>query len=120
MIARVMEKTGATVWAWGLIYKAAEQLVLLYGSGRCVVTGDILKVLKGFHHRAVRRITGMTETRGAGRDWEYPPVAAAMKAVRLHPIEEYIGRWQENIAEKVACRPIYEICVDAKRIPGTS
>ena len=42
-------------------------MVLLYGSEIWVVTGVMLKVLEGFHHRATRRITGMMATRGAGR-----------------------------------------------------
>ena len=50
------------------------QLVLFYGINIWVVTGEMLKVLEGFHHRAVQRITGMTEKRGAGGEWEYPLV----------------------------------------------
>ena len=30
MLARVLERTGATVWAWGDMYKAVEQSGLLY------------------------------------------------------------------------------------------
>ena len=39
IIARVMEMTGATVHAWGMMYKAVTQSVLLYGSESRVVTG---------------------------------------------------------------------------------
>ena len=53
----------------GMIYKAVDQAVLLYVSESWVVTGAMLKLLEGFHHRAARRITGMTETRGAGGEW---------------------------------------------------
>ena len=45
--------------------------MIMYGSEIWVVTRDILKVLEGFHHRAKRWITGMTVTRGEGREWEY-------------------------------------------------
>ena len=48
------------------MYKAVEQLVLLYGSNSWVATRDILKVLTASHHRAARRITGMAVKRGAG------------------------------------------------------
>ena len=72
MIARVMAKTGATVRKWGMMYKAATQSVLLYGSESWVVTGDILKVLEGFLHRAARRITEMTAAHGEGGHWFYP------------------------------------------------
>ena len=44
MIARVMEKTGATVREQGMMYKAVDQYVLLYGSESWMVTGEMLKV----------------------------------------------------------------------------
>ena len=49
--------------------------------------GKMLKVMKGFHHRATRQITGMTATHGAGGEWEYPPVAVAMETAGVYPIE---------------------------------
>ena len=39
MIARLLEKMGATVRARAEIYKAVDQLVLLYGSESWVVNG---------------------------------------------------------------------------------
>ena len=69
-----------------MMYKAVAQSVLLYGSDSRLMTGAKLKVLEGFHHRAARRITGMTAKHVAEREWEYPPVAAALEATGLHPI----------------------------------
>ena len=69
MLSRVMERTGATMRSWGAIYKAVAQLVILYGSKIWVVTGNILKVLEEFHHRASRWITGLTAKRGSGGEW---------------------------------------------------
>ena len=66
MVARVLESMGATVRARGAIYKAVAQSVLLYDREMWVVTGEMLKVLTGFHHQAARRITGITAKRGAG------------------------------------------------------
>ena len=40
--------------------------------------------------------------------------------MELHPITEYIMMQQATIEEKVACHPIYEICVEAERMPVTS
>ena len=54
MIARVLENTGATVRDRGMMYKAVEQSLILYVSERWVVTGEMLKVLEGFYHRAAR------------------------------------------------------------------
>ena len=45
MIARVYDKTGATVRAHGVMYKVVDKLVLLYGSESLVVTRVMLKFL---------------------------------------------------------------------------
>ena len=58
------------VRAQGDMDKAVVQLVLLYGSESWVVTGDMLKVLEGFHHGVAQRITRMTAERRAGRECE--------------------------------------------------
>ena len=63
-----------------------------------MVTGDIIKVLEGFHYMAERRIMGMTEKRVAGGEWGYPPLVEAMEAVRLHPIGVYIRIRQATIS----------------------
>ena len=118
MVVRVLERTGATVQAWGAMYKAVAQSVILYGRNIWVVTGEMLKVLEGFHYQAARRITGMTEKRGAGREWEYPLVVEAMETAGIHPIGVYISRRQATIAERVACRPIYELCMEVERMTG--
>ena len=47
------------------------------------------------------------------------PVVAATKAVGLHPIQEYIWRRQATITVEVICSPIYELCIEAERRPGT-
>ena len=60
MISKVLTKKGATVWSLGMLYKVMAQMVLLCGSEIWVVTGDMLKLLEGFHNWAARRITGMT------------------------------------------------------------
>ena len=69
----VIDKIGETVRSRGMMYKSVTQLVILYGSDIWVVTGGMLKVLEGFHHRAARQIKGMMAIRGASGEREYPP-----------------------------------------------
>ena len=69
MIVRVLTKTGATVQERGTMYKVVAQSVLLYGSERDVVTGEMLKLLEGIHHRVAMQITGMAVTCEAGEEW---------------------------------------------------
>ena len=94
--------------------------MLLYDIKSWVVTGEMLKILPGFHHRVAQQITGMTEKREAGGEWEYPLVVEAMEAVGLNPIGVYIKRRCATIAERVACLPINELCTEAERMSGTS
>ena len=49
---KIIEMAGATVRVRGTMYKAVAQLVLLYGRESWVVTGEMIKVLTAFHHRA--------------------------------------------------------------------
>ena len=71
--------------------------MLLYGNKSWVVTGEMLKVLDGFHHWAARRITGMILKRGAGGEWGYPSAVKSMEAAGIHPIGVYIRRRQATI-----------------------
>ena len=72
MVARMMERMGSTVRAWGTMYKSVARLVLLNSIKSWVATGEMLKVLEGFHHRSARWIMGMTEKRREGRVWDHP------------------------------------------------
>ena len=45
---------------------------------------------------------------------------AAIDVAGIHTIVEYIRMRQATINEKVACRPIYELCVEADWMPGAS
>ena len=69
VIYKVLAKTGATVRSCGMLYKALAWNLLLCVSGSWVVTGAMLKVLEGFHHRSDRWIAGMTSQRVEGVEW---------------------------------------------------
>ena len=97
----------------GEMYKAVANLVLIYGSERCVVTGYMLKVLTVFHHRAAQRITGMTAKCGTGGEWDYPVVEEAMESAGIHPNELYSKGRKTTISEMVACQTIYSLYTEA-------
>ena len=97
MIVRVLTNMGAMLQDCWMMCKVVDQSVLLYVSKSWVVTGVTLNVLEGFHHRVARHITGMMETHGAGGEWEYPLVVAAMEAKLIHPIIENIRKRQVTI-----------------------
>ena len=50
----------------------------------------------------------------------HPLVVAALEAAGSYHMHEYIWRSQKIIVAQVACCPIYELCTEADRRPGTS
>ena len=102
MIIWGLEKMGATVQARGMMYKAVAQSVRLYGSEIWLVTGSMLKFLERVHHRAARQITGMMAKFVADVGLEFTPVVVVLESAVLHPIHDYIRRWQATIASQVA------------------
>ena len=103
------------------MYETAAQPVILYGGESRAVTGEMCsRSRRRSTDRAAQRITGMTAKRGAGGGWEYPSVEEAMEDTGIHPVGVYIKRRQTNISERVACRPVYALCTEAERMPGTS
>ena len=40
-----------------------------------------------------------------------------MESTVIHPVGEYTRILQANIAEKLSRQPIYEICIEAERMP---
>ena len=119
MIARVLEKTGASKRARGMFYKTVAMTVLLYGCESWVITDSMRKVLEGFHHRIARRISGKVAQR-VGEEWHYPPIEEALEEAGLWPMREYIRRRQATIADFIATRPIFELCNNAEVLGGAS
>ena len=61
MVLRVLDKTGTSVRAREMIYKAVVWTVLLYGIKIWVMKVSMMKVLELFHHCTVRRLTGKND-----------------------------------------------------------
>ena len=85
-----------------------------------MVTGAILKVIEGFHHRVARWIAVKTAWSNVDREWECPPVEYALEISGLWPIKDYIQRRQATITAHISCRTIYELCTGLERMTGSS
>ena len=120
MVSKVLDKEGASMRCRGLFYKAVVQSVLLYGCETWVVTDSMVKVLEGFHHRVARRITGRMARRLPSGEWHYPSFKKALRKAGLWSMREYIRRRQARVAEYIATRPIYDLCMDAPVLPGSN
>ena len=62
-MAKLLMRTGATVWVQKMLYKVVVRTVLIYGINIWVVTVAMLKFLEGYHHRVSRWIVGKTDCR---------------------------------------------------------
>ena len=73
MALGVMVKAGATVRSRAMFYKLLVHAVILYGRNNWVITDLMMKVLEGFHHRAVWRIVGNKNRSVGSEGYECPP-----------------------------------------------
>ena len=120
MVCRVLVREGANPRVSGMFYKAVVQSTLLYGSETWNISSAMLKPLQGFHHRVARRISGLMPWYLPREDrWEYPPTSEALAIAGLFPIEVYISRRQNTVADYVACRPIFDLCLNSERLTGS-
>ena len=67
------------------------QAVFLFVSKTWVLTPWLEKSLKGFHHRAVRRMAFIGPKRQRYGTWVYTPIREALVMVRLEEIGVYIA-----------------------------
>ena len=120
MIAPVLAREGAKPRVSGMFYKAVVQSVLLFGSETWNLNSTMLKTLQGFHHRIARRLSRRMPRFLPEEDkWEYPPIEEALSIAGLYPIEIYISRRQNTVADYIACRPILDLCIKAERLSGS-
>ena len=77
----------------------------------------MLNTMRGFHHRASRRLASKR-----GRYWNGTylscPVDEAMRDCKLFPILVYIARRRQTILTYVEIREIYKLCRRATMSPG--
>jgi len=84
------------------------------------MTDAMWNALKGFHHRAARRMADMMAHRGPGSGWIYPPLEEALKKAGLYTMEHYVNKRQQHIVDYISTRPIWVHCMAASRKSGTS
>ena len=104
----------------GMFYKAVVQVILLYGSETWCLSPALLARLEGFHIKAAYR---MAREHRPGKDahgvWIYPASKDVLEECGLFPMEEYIVRRRNSIAEYVATRPLLDTCREGNLLRGT-
>jgi len=118
-LSKLLTREGANPKIFGKFYKGVVHVILLYGCESWTLTEAMWTVLKGFHHRAARRMTNMMAYKGPGDKWVYPPLEEALKKAGLYTMEHYVNKRQHRIVDYISTRPIWAHCMDASRKPGT-
>ena len=118
-ISTLIAREGADSAIGGRIYVAAVLAVLLYGSETWVWTSSMLNSIRGFHHRACRRLADKKPIRRQNGTYLICSADEAMKICKLSPIQVYIARRRQTVLAYVVKRPIYKRCREAVRSAGT-
>ena len=58
--------------------------------------------------------------RNLDRYWMYPSIEDVLKEVGLKPITHYVEVMRQTIACFIVHRPIFDFCLEAERLRGTS
>ena len=64
-------------------------------------------------------MTGRQPQKGRDGGWVYPPLEDAIAEEGLHEVEAYVSRRQNTVEQYISTMPIMDLCLAAKRRPGT-
>ena len=86
----------------GFFFKVVLQSVFLFSAETWVVILHMGRVLGGFQDQVARRLTGRLPRRRLDRRQEYTLVEAAREEAGFEPMETYIRRRQNTVAQYIA------------------
>ena len=120
-ISRALNAENASPRVCGRFYVAMVQAVLLFGSETWNVTPSAMKRLEGFHVRAAwQMVMECKPRRNLDGSWMYPSSEDVLKEVGLRSIAMYVEVQRQTIASFIVHRPIFDFCMEAGRLRGTS
>jgi len=119
-LSKLLHREGANPRIFGMFCKAVVQTVSLFGCESWTLTDAMWTVLKGFHHRAVRRVADMMACRGPGGGWICPSLEEALKKDGACAMEHCASNRQQRTLDCISTRPIWMHCMAASRKPGSS
>jgi len=85
--------------------------------GSCSVS--IVVWIGEFYNRVVRRLAHRTPRRLNNRKWVYPHIKEAREITGIHPIGHYDNARRRKVLNQVSQQPIYELCLQVPRQPGS-
>jgi len=119
-LSKLLHGEGADPMIFGMFCKAAVQTALLHGCESWTLTDTMWTVLKGFHHRAVGRMTDVTACRGPRGGWICPSLEEALEKAGVRTMERCVSKRQQRTVDCISTRPIWMHCMATRRQPGSS
>jgi hypothetical protein len=89
-------------------------------SKTCNLSPSSLKILEGFHIRAIWRKAGKRPMKLTDGTWTYPNSTKVLEDAGLKTIAHYIAVRRQHIANYIVIMPIFTMCVDGVRRRGSS
>ena len=118
-VSFVLRREGLSPRQGAMFYKAIVQSVLLYGVETWVLTKSMMNILKGFHYRVARKLSGFHARPLGGGRWRTYKVADVLDAAGMRPMEEYVQNRRYYLNTYVQERPVLLLCRDTTRKTGT-
>ena len=91
-IAKILKREGANAVCMSRFYLTIVQAVLLYGAESWAIFQRNMDLLKSFHWRSIRYMTGVHIAKQRDGAWFIPDHEELLRKCRLFPIETYIER----------------------------
>ena len=110
-IWKLMMREGADPIITEKFYHAVIQEVIIFGSETWMFTAAMLQNFKGVRVSLLWQATGMKARRLGDKTWRKEGGGRMLQAEGTKPLREYINKRQATVAEWVALRPIFEVCV---------
>ena len=91
-LAQILKREGANPICMSRFYRTIIQAVLLYGADSWTISERNLNLLRSFHWRTVRHITGSHIQKITDKKWSYPDHEQLLKKCQLFPMDVYLER----------------------------
>ena len=92
--------------------------MLLFGLETWVLMAAMLKNIEGVHVVFLRQVTGMKAQSMEVKTWKKEGADRVLQAAGTKPLQEYINKSQETVAEWVSLWPIFKICAKETAYEG--
>ena len=110
IMGTLLQQEGAEPRVSSILYGAVVQAVLLHGSETWVLSAEMERKMEGIHTEFLRRITGKRARQLRDGTWDMPGAEGVRETSGTQSARTYIWRRQENVAQWMVLRPIFEVC----------